>query len=52
MEIVGVVVRTSRVLKMKEHLLCRSAYFVLKTELLLTMLFNFERKVALKDSTF
>ena len=29
-----------------------SAYFVLKTDLLLTMLPNFEREAALKDSAF
>ena len=34
------------------HFVENSAYFVLKTELLLTMLPNFEREVVLKDSTF
>ena len=48
------VVCTSRVLKMKEHLPVHkdSAYFVLKIELLLTLLSDFERKAALKDSAF
>ena len=52
-EIVGVVVCTSRVVKMKEHPhLENSPYFVLKKELLLNVLSNFEREVPLRDSAF
>ena len=46
------------VVKMKEHLPFRNefilykAYFVLKIELLLTVLSNFERKAAIKDLAF
>ena len=53
--IVEVVVCTSRVVKMKGHLLfCRefTAYLVLKIEFLLTVLLNFKREAALKDSAF
>ena len=49
------VVCTSRVVKMKEHLpFCREfiAYLELKIEFLLTVLFNFKREAALKDSAF
>ena len=51
LEIVGVVVCTSRVMKMKStyHFVKNSEYFVLKIELLLTVLSNFERKAAIKD---
>ena len=34
------------------HFVENSAYFVLNTDLLLTMLPNFEREAALKDSAF
>ena len=52
-DIIGVVVCTSRVVKMKEHLpFCRQFSIVLKKELLLTVLSNFERESALKDSAF
>ena len=50
MEIVGVVASSSRVMNMKQHLVGNSAYLVLKIELLLTVLSNFEREVALEDS--
>ena len=48
------VVCTSGVVKTKDHLTFveNSAYLVLKIELLFTMLFKFEREVALKDSAF
>ena len=54
MKIVGVVACTSKIVKYSEHLpFCRElAYFVLKIELLLTVLSNFESKTALKDSAF
>ena len=54
MEIVGVVVCASRVLKMKEHLLFRKEFniFCIKIELLLTVLPNFERKLAFKIQLF
>ena len=53
-EIVGVVVCTSRVVKMKEHLpfVENSAHFVLKIELLLIVFSSFEREEVLKNSTF
>ena len=48
------VVCTSGVVKTKDHLTFveNSEFFVLKIELLFTMLFKFEREVALKDSAF
>ena len=53
-EILGVVVCAIRVVKMKEHLLFvkNSGYFVFKIDLLITVLSNFERKAAIKDSAF
>ena len=54
LKIVGMVVCTNRIVKMKEHLkfVVNSAYFVLKTKLVLTVLPNTEKDVALKESTF
>ena len=54
MEIVGVVVWRSKVLRMKKHLpFCKNpACFVFKIELLLTVLSKFEREAVLKDSAF
>ena len=56
MEIVALVVFTSRVVKIKETLtFCKRVqhtYFVLKIELLLNMLSKFEREEALKDLVF
>ena len=51
MEIVGVVVCTSKVVEMKEHLLFRKEFsiFCIKIELLLSVLPNFERKTQLFD---
>ena len=48
------VVCTSKVVKMKEHLpFCKEfGKFLLKIELLLTVLPNFEREAAFKDSAF
>ena len=53
-EILGVVVCTIRVVKMKEHLpfVKNSGYFVFKIDLLITVLSNLERKAAIKDSAF
>ena len=52
-EIVGVVLCTSRVVKVKEHLhLENSPYFALKKKLFLTVLSKFEREASLKDSVF
>ena len=49
MEIVEVVACTMKVVKIKEHLgfIEDSTYFALEIELLLTVLSNFEREVAL-----
>ena len=46
------VVCTSRFVKMKERFVDKSAYFVLKIQLLLRVLSNFEREATLKDSAF
>ena len=53
-EIDGVVVCTNRVVKLKStyHFVENSAHFLLKIELMLIVLSNFEREVALKDSAF
>ena len=68
MDILGIFVCTSRVLKMKEHLplekyekkkknhaarpVANSSYLVLKIELMLTVLSYIEREAALKDVAF
>ena len=53
-EITSLVVCSSRVVKMKEHLpFCREfSILCIEDELLLTILSNFEREVALKDPVF
>ena len=51
-EIEGVVVCTSRVVKMKEHLRFCGEFSILCIEFLLTMLSNIEREAVLKDSAF
>ena len=51
MEIVRIIVCTSRVVN-TYHFVKSSAYLVLKIELLLTKLSNFERKAGLKDLAF
>ena len=54
-EVVGGVVCTSRVVKIRGstyHFEENSTYVVLKIELLLTVLSNFEREVLLKDCLF
>ena len=52
-EIIALVVCSSRVVKVKEHHFVENpAYVLLKIELLLTMLSNFEREVDLKNSAF
>ena len=54
-EIVGLVLCTSRVVKIKKityHFAENSGHFLLKIELLLTVLFIFEREAALKVSAF
>ena len=52
-EIVGVAVCTNRVVKTNVHLpFCRELHLVLKIELLLIVLYNFEREVALNDLAF
>ena len=53
-ENVGVVVCTNRALKMKEHLhfVENSVYFVLKIELLLNVVSNFEREWLLLTQLF
>ena len=51
--IVDVIVCTSRVVKMKEHLhLENSPYSVLKKELFLTVMSNIEREALLKHLSF
>ena len=54
LEIAGMVVYTSKVRKTKDHLpfANNSICFVLKIELLLIVLSNYERQAALKVSTF
>ena len=54
MEIAGVIVSTSRAVKMKEsyHSVENPEYLILTIDLLLTVLSNFETEVALKDSAF
>ena len=67
MDILGIFVCTSRVLKMKEHLplekyekkknhaarpVANSSYLVLKIEVMLTVLSYIEREAALKDVAF
>ena len=47
-----VVIRASRVLIRKERLPESSAYFVLKIELLLPVVLNFEREADLKGLVF